>query len=660
MYKVSIDKLGEQAESFKSRPPFIIEIAKKHLLTSARLLGEIVERKQSEPTLRRIEWLLSRSTMPSAFSKKQYEQPYGSIVELNTCRVLLDSIGEDVIADVAGDYFDLLKTSVAIYEKNGDYAFGIFSSGWCKLLDRASRNLCGTDNNREALKSGKWLCHESCWTDASRVSIETGQPVDIECRGGIRLYAVPIRAGEEIFGAINFGYGDPPRDPEKLKKISGRYRISIDELRRQAEAYESRPPFIIEIAKKHLLTSARLLGEIVERKQAEEDKEKLNTQLIQAQKMEAIGHLAGGIAHDFNNVLAAIVGYASLIRMKMKNDDPLRSNVEQIFSATEKATALVRSLLAFSRKQAMDTKPVRMNEGVSNVLKLLVRLLGEDITIETIYTARDPLVMADAGQIDQVLINLATNARDAMPKGGHLIITTDVTAIDDTYVKERGYGNPGDYALITVSDTGVGMDRATQERLFEPFFTTKEVGKGTGLGLSTAYGILKQHGGFINCYSEPGKGTTFKIYLPLLQSGEKAEIEQVRKGAELTPRGSETILVAEDDETVRKLIVYILEQSGYTVYEAADGEEAVKVFMEHTESIDLLLLDVIMPKKNGRGAYSEIKTIMPGMKVLFLSGYTADIIEKRGLLQKDFFVMLKPVSMTALLQKVRQVLESEK
>ena len=403
-----------------------------------------------------------------------------------------------------------------------------------------------------------------------------------------------------------------------------------------------------------------IMRDMSERKRVEEDQEKLRTQLVQAQKMEVIGHLAGGIAHDFNNVLAAIVGYASLMRMKMKNDDPLRSNVEQILSATERATALVRGLLAFSRKQTMDTKPIRMNEGVFNVLKLLVRLLGEDITIETIYTARDPVVMADAGQIDQVLINLATNARDAMPQGGHLIITTDVTAIDDTYVKERGYGNPGDYALITVSDTGAGMDRATQERIFEPFFTTKEVGKGTGLGLSTAYGILKQHGGFINCYSEPGKGTTFKIYLPLLQSGEKAEIEQVRKGAELTPRGSETILVAEDDETVRKLIVYILEQSGYTVYEAADGEEAIKVFMEHSESIDLLLLDVIMPKKNGRQAYSEIKKIMSGIKVLFLSGYTADIIEKRGLLQKDFLVMLKPVSMTTLLQKVRKALDRKK
>jgi len=412
---------------------------------------------------------------------------------------------------------------------------------------------------------------------------------------------------------------------------------------------------IIDIAgEQYLFTQAQ---DITERKKAEAEKEKLRTQLVQAQKMEAIGHLAGGIAHDFNNVLAAIVGYASLMKTKMEKVDPLRPNVDQILSATERATTLVRSLLAFSRKQIMDEKPVRINNIVSSILKLLTNLLGEDISIETIYDARDPLVMADAGQIDQVLINLATNARDAMPNGGHLIITTDVTEIDDQYIKEYGYGTPGGYSLITVSDTGAGMDRSTQEKIFEPFFTTKEVGKGTGLGLSTAYGIVKQHSGFINCYSEPGKGTTFKIYLPLLKTVKKAEIEQALKKDELTPGGSETILVAEDDESVRKLIVYILEQFGYTVYEAADGEQAVKVFMEHETSIDLLLFDVIMPHKNGREAYRAIKKIKPGMKALFTSGYTADLMQKRGILEKGFELILKPVTMTALLQKVREVLD---
>ena len=324
--------------------------------------------------------------------------------------------------------------------------------------------------------------------------------------------------------------------------------------------------------------------DITERKRAEAEKEKLRAQLFQSQKMETVGHLAGGIAHDFNNILAAIIGYADLLQTKMNKADPLYSHVEHILSSSERAATLVHSLLAFSRKQTLSVKQVKINDLVSGVSKLLVRLLGEDITLETVFTGRDPMVMADAGQIDQILFNLATNARDAMPEGGHLTITTDITEIDDNYIKEHGYGVLGDYALITVSDTGTGMDKDLQKKIFEPFFTTKEVGKGTGLGLSTAYGIVKQHNGFINCYSEPGKGTTFKIYLPLLESDKIAVGEQTGKITELMPGGNETILVAEDDVTVRELIKHILSQYGYTVYEAEDGAQAVQVFTEHAQA----------------------------------------------------------------------------
>ena len=397
--------------------------------------------------------------------------------------------------------------------------------------------------------------------------------------------------------------------------------------------------------------------DITERKLAEAEKEKLRAQLNQSQKMETVGHLAGGIAHDFNNILAAIIGYADLLQTKMSADDPLYSNVEHILSSSERAVTLVHSLLAFSRKQTLSVKQIKINDLVSGVSKLLVRLLGEDVILETVFTFRDPMVMADAGQIDQILFNLATNARDAMPEGGHLTIITDIAEIDDTYIKEHGYGLAGDYALIIVSDTGAGMDRATQDKIFEPFFTTKEVGKGTGLGLSTAYGIVKQHNGFINCYSEPGKGTTFKIYLPLLESDQMTEGEQIGKITELMPRGNETILVAEDDVTVRELLIYILSQYGYTIYEAEDGGQAVSVFTEHAQEIDLLLFDIIMPRKNGKEAYQEIQNIRPGVPVLFTSGYTADIVHKKGFLDDGFELLLKPVSMTALLQKVREVLD---
>ena len=400
--------------------------------------------------------------------------------------------------------------------------------------------------------------------------------------------------------------------------------------------------------------------DITERKRAEAEQEKLRAQLFQSQKMETVGHLAGGIAHDFNNILAAIIGYADLLQTEMNKADPLYSHVEHILSSSERAATLVHSLLAFSRKQTLSVKQVKINDLVQSVSKLLGRLLGEDIILETVLTNHDPLVMVDAGQIDQILFNLATNARDAMPGGGHLTMTTGVAAIDDTYIKEHGYGLAGDYALITVSDTGAGMDKTTQERIFEPFFTTKEVGKGTGLGLSTAYGIVKQHNGFINCYSEPGKGTTFKIYLPLLESDEKAEDEKTGKRIELMPKGNETILLAEDDAAVRELIKHILRLYGYTIYEAEDGAQAVSVFTEHAQEINLLLFDVIMPRKNGKEAYREIQNIRPGVPVIFTSGYTADIVRKQGFLEEGFEILLKPVPMTALLQKVREVLDKNR
>jgi two-component system, cell cycle sensor histidine kinase and response regulator CckA len=400
--------------------------------------------------------------------------------------------------------------------------------------------------------------------------------------------------------------------------------------------------------------------DITERKRAEAEQEKLRAQLFQSQKMETVGHLAGGIAHDFNNILAAIIGYADLLQTEMNKADPLYSHVEHILTSSERAATLVHSLLAFSRKQTLSVKPININDLVSGVSKLLVRLLGEDIILETVFTFMDPMVMVDAGQIDQILFNLSTNARDAMPDGGHLTITTDITEIDDTYIKEHSYGLAGDYALITVSDTGTGMDKDTQEKIFEPFFTTKEVGKGTGLGLSTAYGIVKQHNGFINCYSEPGKGTTFKIYLPLLESDKKAVSEQTGKRTEMMSEGNETILVAEDDVTVRELLKYILSLYGYTIYEAEDGAQAVQVFTDHAQEINLLLFDVIMPRKNGKEAYQEIQNIRPGVPVIFTSGYTADIVHKKGFLDEGFEILLKPVSMTALLQKVREVLDKNR
>jgi CheY-like chemotaxis protein len=299
--------------------------------------------------------------------------------------------------------------------------------------------------------------------------------------------------------------------------------------------------------------------------------------------------------------------------------------------------------------------PVRLNDIVKRAETLIIRLISEDITFNTVLKDEELSVMADGGQIEQVLMNLATNACDAMPQGGVLTMETGLVEIDSNYIKTYGYGEPGMYAFLSVSDTGEGMDEQTKEKLFEPFFTTKDVGKGTGLGLSIVYGIIKQHNGYINVYSDLGKGTTFRIYLPIIKSAVK---EPDKEEAMTAKGGTETLLVAEDAEDVRELLKIVLEDYGYTVIEASDGDEAIERFMERKENIQLLILDVIMPKKIGKEVYDEIRKIRPEMKALFISGYTAEIIHKKGVLEEGLNFISKPVSPPELLEKVREVLDS--
>lgn len=379
------------------------------------------------------------------------------------------------------------------------------------------------------------------------------------------------------------------------------------------------------------------------------EKRMLEGQLRHSQKMEAIGILAGGIAHDFNNMLNVIIGYASLMQMHLKQDDPKMEQVKEILKAGDRAAHLTKGLLTFSRKQVMEIRRINLNEIIESFKKMLERIIGEDIELKIVNSGQALTVKADIVQIEQVLLNLASNARDAMPKGGLLMIETMPINIDNAFIKMHGYGEPGMHALITISDTGEGIDDRTREKIFEPFFTTKELGRGTGLGLSIVYGIIKQHNGYINCYSETGKGTTFKIYLPLIaEEAEKIEMAE----AELPEGGTETILIAEDDASVRGLIKQILEGVGYKVIEAVDGEDAVVKFKENKEKIHLLLFDMIMPKKNGKDAYEDIKGIRHDIKAVFTSGYAADIIGIEG----GFEFISKPVSPNELLRKVREVL----
>jgi PAS domain S-box-containing protein len=384
------------------------------------------------------------------------------------------------------------------------------------------------------------------------------------------------------------------------------------------------------------------------------EKKKLEAQLLHAQKMEAVGQLAGGVAHDFNNILTAIVGYGNITQKQLDKDNPLRANLDKILSAAEKATHLTQSLLAFSRKKIIETKLVGLNNIVKGIEQILLRIIGEDIELRTQLTAGHLAIYAERGQLEQVLMNLATNARDAMPDGGRLLIETKQVEIDSKFEKTHEYCKPGRYAHLIVSDTGEGIDEGTRERIFEPFFTTKEVGKGTGLGLSMTYGIVKQHNGYINVSSKLGEGTTFQIYLPLIQ----AEVEETISEELPTPEGgTETILFAEDDENIREFMKEALTAHGYNIIDSYDGEDAINKFIENEENIQLLISDVIMPKKNGKEVYDEIRKIRPDMKALFLSGYAEDKIQKKGVLEEGLHFVYKPISLNDLLLKVREVLD---
>jgi len=386
------------------------------------------------------------------------------------------------------------------------------------------------------------------------------------------------------------------------------------------------------------------------------ESKRLEEQLLQAHKMEAIGVLAGGVAHDFNNILSAIVGYSHLTLSKMPANDPLAGNLKAILQASERATTLTQSLLSFSRKQVINPKPTGLNDIVLRFEMFLTRLIREDVKIITTCTGGDLTIFADRGQIEQLLMNLVTNARDAMPMGGTIIIHTRSVHIDKHFIEERGYGKMGRYALLMVSDAGEGMDSETKRKMFEPFFSTKEPGKGTGLGLSTVYGIVKQNNGYIDVNSEPGKGSTFEIYLPLLEgvaAKERTEAEDV-----LATGGSETILIAEDNENVRALFSTILQHHGYRVIKAVDGDDAIIKFRENKDQVRLALLDGIMPGKNGKEVYEDIRAINPSLKAIFVSGYAEDIISKEGLLEQGVNFIQKPVTPLALLKKVREVLDA--
>jgi len=449
-------------------------------------------------------------------------------------------------------------------------------------------------------------------------------------RGYLSSAAFPIREHEKVIGALTVFFSEPnyfeKDEIELMQEIIDSISFAVDKI-----DYKQRS------------------------EQAEKERNRMEEQLRQAHKMEAIGVLAGGVAHDFNNILTAIIGFGTMAQRRVKDDEKTKKFIEEILIGANRAAELTHGLLAYSRKQIMSLKQVNLNDLVRKTNNMLERILREDIVLNIMLANRNLPVLVDESQIEQVLMNLVANARDAMPDGGFLILQTEEINIDKSHAEAPVFGTLGRYAVLTVSDTGIGMDLHTKEHIFEPFFTTKEVGRGTGLGLSMVDGTIKQHNGYINVFSEVGKGTTFRIYLPIAQTEEEASVS---KPTEVLLRGKgETILVAEDDPHVRKVTVMSLQENGYKVIEAKNGEEAIERFIEKKDTIALVLLDVIMPVKNGKDAYEGIKKINPDAKALFLSGYTDDVISKKGILQEGFDFIAKPINPDTLMRKIREVLD---
>jgi two-component system, cell cycle sensor histidine kinase and response regulator CckA len=403
----------------------------------------------------------------------------------------------------------------------------------------------------------------------------------------------------------------------------------------------------------------RELKESADRRRSAEALRRSDDQLRQAQKMEAIGGLAAGVAHDFNNLLSVILGHAELLRLDLNQSDPMYEGIDEIRGAAQRASELTRQLLAFSRQQVLEPRIADLNQIMLGMQKMLKRIIGEDVELKMLPAANLGKVIVDPGQIEQVILNLVVNARDAMPKGGKLTLETGNFVLDEAIVADHVGAKAGPHVMLAISDTGTGMDDVTQTRIFEPFFTTKEPGKGTGLGLATAFGIVRQSGGTIWTYSEVDLGTTFKIYLPL---AEAAPLRTTTQSMRIPPstetsRGTETILLVEDDEGVRSLERTILRRHGYTVIEAANGGEALLICEKHEGPLDLLLTDVIMPRMSGRELADRLAVVRPELKVLFVSGYTDGAIAQHGVLDPGVAFLQKPVTPETLARKVRQVID---
>jgi two-component system cell cycle sensor histidine kinase/response regulator CckA len=484
------------------------------------------------------------------------------------------------------------------------------------------------------------------------VGCTLGGFITIWNQGAERLFGYPA---EEIIGQSTSTNArlDCPEELKALKRVrAGEHIPPFETVRRRKDGKQIHVSVSISPIRDddgRIVGASAISRDISERKRLEE-------QVRQAQKMEAIGRLAGGVAHDFNNLLTIISGYTDMVLTTLGPDSPMSGSLTEVQRAGERAASLTRQLLAFSRQQVLEPRVLDLNAIVTDTEKMLRRLIGEDVSLTTVLAPALGRIKADRGQLEQVIVNLVVNARDAMPNGGKVTIETANVDLDQACFRTRPEVQPGSYIVMAVSDTGHGMDEATKARIFEPFFTTKGLGKGTGLGLATVYGIVKQSGGCIYVYSEPGLGSTFKVYLPSVE--DKISSGKSSQGSKVPLLGKETILLVEDEAAVRAVTRHALQSFGYTVLEARDGPEAIRICQEYKPIIHLLVSDVVMPEMGGRHLAERLATMIPRLKVLYLSGYTDDAIVRHGTLQEGTAFLQKPFTPKALANKVREVLDA--
>jgi len=562
-----------------------------------------------------------------------------------------------------------------------DWEYWLGPDGAMKYVSLACRDVCGysADEFYQRPELLEEVVHPedlAIFKDHIHVLLPDGQPQALDFRivtreGGIRWVShicrpVYDRGGRENGRrASNRDITDRKEAEEALHLQAVMLEEEIAERQKSNEALQVKTAALEQeieerqVAQQNLEEQTIALEqEMFERKRAERESIHLREQLLHAQKMEAIGLFAGGVAHDFNNILAVIMGYGELLELKLPEGTD-RDRARQIMKASQRAAELTRGLLAFGKKQTFTLVLTDINRVVGENSSFLKRVIGEEIELVTELAPAPLLVQVDVSQIQQVLMNHATNAREAMPGGGRLTISVHSEMIDEDFIAMQGYGTPGEYAVIRIADTGAGMDRETAKRIFEPFFTTKA--KGTGLGLAITHGIVTQHKGFIRCQSKPGRGTSFDIFLPLTteESVLIAAGQAVAVNGSGIPRGSETILLAEDDPFVREMTTGCLEANGYHVLQAEDGAVAVEIFKEHQDEIDLVMLDAITPRLTGKQAWDAISAIRPGVKAIFVSGYTNDIISGKIAIDYSIPFVSKPLAPSALLHKVREVLDGK-